>query len=91
MGTYVVRLVHVTVLTSRNGFTPYKLLSHEVLTEGYPMRLHVGRRPILVLLELACVCITYAHRTAVFNRPMTSLQIPQHATTRLLGVPQLLP
>ena len=24
------------------------------------------------------------------NRPMTSLQIPQHATTRLLGVPRLL-
>ena len=80
----------MTMLTSRNGFTPHKLLSHEVLTEGYPMGLPVCCRAILVLLELTCVCITYAHRTAVFNRPMTSLQIPQHATTRLLGVPRLL-
>ena len=56
--------MHVTVLTHRNGFTPFihNLLSHEVLIEGHPIRLPVGSMPILVLLERTYVAMCDATR-----------------------------
>ena len=59
IGTYIVGLHFCAcdLLTHRNGFTPniHKLLSHEALTKAYPMRLSVGSRPILVLVERSYV------------------------------------